>query len=194
MKMDPKLERMRRGQDMLNMMGAISKKLYEELPEASTFILTPPAVRGIGVGGDFRVQVQDRVGLGVRAVEKYTNIMAKKATEPEPILNAFTTFKVSSPQLYVDIDRERALVQASYNLYCNLMLFNPCAYSVGVLLCKAVRIGDKTFERHFESKKDTDRVCPKALELEVREQTGFVEGKGIGVRSRLAARLCKKAA
>ena len=121
-KMDPKLERMRRGQDMLNMMGAISKKLYEELPEASTFILTPPAVRGIGVGGDFRVQVQDRVGLGVRAVEKYTNIMAKKATESEPILNAFTTFKVSSPQLYVDIDRERALVQASYNLYCNLML------------------------------------------------------------------------
>lgn len=107
-KMDPKLERMRRGQDMLNMMGAISKKLYEELPEASTFILTPPAVRGIGVGGDFRVQVQDRVGLGVRAVEKYTNIMAKKATESESILNAFTTFKVSSPQLYVDIDRERA--------------------------------------------------------------------------------------
>ena len=107
-KMNPKLERMRRGQDMLNMMGAISKKLYEELPEASTFILTPPAVRGIGVGGDFRVQVQDRVGLGVRAVEKYTNIMAKKATESEPILNAFTTFKVSSPQLYVDIDRERA--------------------------------------------------------------------------------------
>lgn len=107
-KMNPKLERMRRGQDMLNMMGAISKKLYEELPEASTFILTPPAVRGIGVGGDFRVQVQDRVGLGVRAVEKYTNIMAKKATESEPIINAFTTFKVSSPQLYVDIDRERA--------------------------------------------------------------------------------------
>ncbi len=107
-KMNPKLERMRRGQDMLNMMGAISKKLYEELPEASTFILTPPAVRGIGVGGDFRVQVQDRVGLGVRAVEKYTNIMAKKATESEPILNAFTTFKVSSPQLYVDIDLERA--------------------------------------------------------------------------------------
>ena len=54
------------------------------------------------------MQVQDRVGLGVRAVEKYTNIMAKKATESEPILNAFTTFKVSSPQLYVDIDRERA--------------------------------------------------------------------------------------
>ena len=102
-KMDPKLERMRRGQDMLNMMGAISN------------LLQPDA-------------------------------------------------------------------------------FNPCAYSVGVLLCKAVRIGDKTFERHFESKKDTDRICPKALEPEVREQTGFVEGKGIGVRSRLAARLCKKAA
>lgn len=107
-KMSPKLERMKRGQDVINMMAAISKKLYEELPDASTFILTPPAVRGIGVGGDFRVQVQDKVGLGVREVEKYTNIIAKRASESVPIMNAFTTFKVSSPQLYVDIDRERA--------------------------------------------------------------------------------------
>lgn len=107
-KMKPKLERMKRGQDVMNMMAAISKKLYEELPDASTFILTPPAVRGIGVGGDFRVQVQDRVGLGVREVEKYTNIIAKRASDSKSILNAFTTFKVSSPQLYVDIDRERA--------------------------------------------------------------------------------------
>lgn len=107
-KMDPKLERMRRGLDVNCMIKTISEKLNDELPESSTFILTPPAVRGIGVGGDFRVQVQDRVGLGVRAVEKYTNIIAEKARQSEPILNAFTTFKVSSPQLFVDIDRERA--------------------------------------------------------------------------------------
>lgn len=68
-KMDPKLERMRRGLDVNCMIKTISEKLNDELPESSTFILTPPAVRGIGVGGDFRVQVQDRVGLGVRAVE-----------------------------------------------------------------------------------------------------------------------------
>ena len=90
-KMKPKLERMKRGQDVMNMMAAISKKLDEELPDASTFILTPPAVRGIGVGGDFRVQVQDRVGLGVREVEKYTNIIAKRASDSKSILNAFTT-------------------------------------------------------------------------------------------------------
>lgn len=68
-KMDPKLERMKRGLDVNCMIKTISEKLNDELPESSTFILTPPAVRGIGVGGDFRVQVQDRVGLGVRAVE-----------------------------------------------------------------------------------------------------------------------------
>ena len=99
---------MRRGLDVNCMIKTISEKLNDELPESSTFILTPPAVRVIGVGGDFRVQVQDRVGLGVRAVEKYTNIIAEKARQSEPILNAFTTFKVSSPQLFVDIDRERA--------------------------------------------------------------------------------------
>lgn len=107
-KMNPKLDRMRLGQDLNNMMKAIGKKLDENLPESSTFILTSPAVRGIGVGGDFRAQVQDRVGLGVRDLEKYTNMIVEKAKNSEAILNAFTTFKVSSPQLFVDIDRERA--------------------------------------------------------------------------------------
>lgn len=107
-KMNPKLDRMKLGQDLNNMMKAIGKKLDENLPESSTFILTSPAVRGIGVGGDFRAQVQDRVGLGVRDLEKYTNMIVGKANNSEAILNAFTTFKVSSPQLFVDIDRERA--------------------------------------------------------------------------------------
>ncbi len=107
-KMDPKLERMKRGLDINRMMAAISKKLNDGLPESSTFILTPPAVRGIGVGGDFRAQVQDRVGLGVHAIEKYTNLIVERAKKSEAIADAFTTFSVDSPQLYVDIDRERA--------------------------------------------------------------------------------------
>lgn len=203
------LERMRRGQDMLNMMGAISKKLYEELPEASTFILTPPAVRGIGVGGDFRVQVQDRVGLGVRAVEKYTNIMAKKATESEPILNAFTTFKVSSPQLYVDIDRVRALVQASYNFYCNLMLsihariaseyfFARQCESEIKLLSDTLKVRkiqtefvQKRLSLKFASKLDLSRA--KVLEYEAASQLDYVKRQLDAAKNHIAL-LCGRSA
>ncbi len=107
-RMTPKSERMKKGLDVNRMMKIISQKVSEALPESSTFILTPPAVRGIGVGGDFCAQVQDRTGRGVRDIEKYTKIIAERARRTAPIMNAFTTFRVSSPQLYLDIDRERA--------------------------------------------------------------------------------------
>lgn len=63
------------------MMKVLSRKLSDGLPDSSTFIFTPPAVRGIGVGGDFRVQVQDRVGRGIRDIEKYTKIIAERAQD-----------------------------------------------------------------------------------------------------------------
>ena len=153
--------------------------------------------------------MQDRVGLGVRAVEKYTNIMAKKATEPEPILNAFTTFKVSSPQLYVDIDRERALVQASYNLYCNLMLsihariaseyfFARQCESEIKLLSDTLKVRkiqtefvQKRLSLKFASKLDLSRA--KVLEYEAASQLDYVKRQLDAAKNRIAL-LCGRSA
>lgn len=78
------------------------------MPEASCFVLTPPAVNGIGAGGDYKLMVQDRTSHGIEAVEKYTKLIAGKAMQSPESSLAFTTYRISSPQLYVDIDRERA--------------------------------------------------------------------------------------
>ena len=62
-----------------------------------------------GVGGDFKCFIQDRTGRGIEAVEKYTREIAYKAMKESPEVSlAFTTYRISTPQLYVDIDRERA--------------------------------------------------------------------------------------
>lgn len=83
--------------------------LAREIPEAVSYVLAPPPVDGLGNGGDYKFYVQDRVGLGLDTVQKYTNLMAAKATqELDPVSFAFTTYRVSNPQLYADIDRERA--------------------------------------------------------------------------------------
>ena len=70
-RMTPKAERMKQELDVNKMMKVLSKKVAEALPESSTFILTPPAVRGIGVGGDFCAQIQDRTDAA-RATSKNT--------------------------------------------------------------------------------------------------------------------------
>ncbi|MBO7522054.1 MAG: multidrug efflux RND transporter permease subunit [Opitutales bacterium] len=97
--------------------GATSKKilaqanavLVKEIPEAVSFVLPPPPVDGLGNGGDFKFYVQDKTGMGLDAVQKYTNLMAAKSTQQlDSVAVAFTTYRVSNPQLYADIDRERA--------------------------------------------------------------------------------------
>ncbi len=107
-KMKPKPERMKKGLSINAVIGKLSMRLNKEVPEASIFVLAPPAVNGIGMGGDFKLMVQDRMSHGIGAVEKYTRIIAGKAMERPEIALAFTTYRISTPQLYLDIDRERA--------------------------------------------------------------------------------------
>ena len=61
------------------------------------------------MGGDFKCYIQDIVGRGIGDVEKYTREIAYKSMKEHPEVSlAFTTYRLSSPQLYIDIDRERA--------------------------------------------------------------------------------------
>ncbi len=124
-KLTPKEERLKQGITLDGIIGTVQGILQEKLPEASVFVLTPPAVNGIGMGGDFKAQVQDKMGLGVNAVEKYTRLIAMKAFQRPEIALAFTMYRVSSPQLYVDIDRERAQkLNVPISSIFNTMQFN----------------------------------------------------------------------
>ncbi len=108
LRLEPKDVRIKKGITLDGLLAKVYMMLYKEVPEASCFVLTPPAVNGIGTGGDFKAQIEDKVGYGIRAVEKYTKAIAAEAMKYPEIALAFTTYRVSSPQLYVDIDRERA--------------------------------------------------------------------------------------
>lgn len=77
--------------------------------EAFSLVLPPPTVRGLGNGGGFKLEVQDRVGLGPQALEGATWALAGAASQDPAIAQAFTPFTSASPQLFADIDREKAL-------------------------------------------------------------------------------------
>ncbi len=76
--------------------------------DALAFVIPPPTVRGLGNGGGFKMEIQDRAGLGYAALEQATWGLAFAAMEEPEIAQAFTPFTSSSPQLFADIDRERA--------------------------------------------------------------------------------------
>jgi hydrophobe/amphiphile efflux-1 (HAE1) family protein len=78
------------------------------IEEAFIFVLSPPPVRGVGTGGGFKLQVQDRIGGKLFDLEKATQQMVFKAWQEPKLAQVFSTFRVATPQLYADIDRAKA--------------------------------------------------------------------------------------
>ena len=79
-----------------------------ETDEAFVLVIEPPPVRGIGNAGGFRLMVQDRMGRGLGLLESATNEMVAAAGGIEGLTGMFTLFNTATPQIYLDIDRERA--------------------------------------------------------------------------------------
>ena len=101
-------ERDKNGWSLDYIMDKVKKVLDREILEATINVTTPATVPGIGSGSDFKLQVQDRVGLGVFELEKYTNQLIGQINALPAVSDAYTTYTTNNPQLYATIDRERA--------------------------------------------------------------------------------------
>jgi multidrug efflux pump len=67
-----------------------------------------PPVPGLGQSGGFQLQIEDRTGLGLDALQQVTDTVAQKANHQPGLVRVFSTFSANTPQLYIDIDREKA--------------------------------------------------------------------------------------
>ena len=80
----------------------------QALREAFVLVLPPPSVPGIGTGGGFKLYVQDRAGRGPRALEQAIGTVTAAANQTPGLVQVFTLFNASTPQVYADIDRTKA--------------------------------------------------------------------------------------
>ena len=91
--------------------GAIAGQLnaqYAGIQDAFIVMFPPPPVTGLGTTGGFKLQLEDRGGLGYEALDKATKAFLAKASQAPELAGLFTSFQVNVPQLYADIDRTKA--------------------------------------------------------------------------------------
>jgi hydrophobe/amphiphile efflux-1 (HAE1) family protein len=79
-----------------------------QVTAGNILVVQPPAVRGIGTGGGYKMIIEDRSGAGYRALEQVAQRMVGEAKQTPGLARVFTTFNTRTPRLYADIDRERA--------------------------------------------------------------------------------------
>ena len=94
--------------------GAIAGRLmgkFAQVPDGFLGIFPPPPVPGLGAIGGFKLQIEDRAGLGADALAKAQGeVMAKASAAPE-LMGMLASFQVNAPQVQVDIDRVKAKAQ-----------------------------------------------------------------------------------
>ncbi|MEO6898142.1 MAG: multidrug efflux RND transporter permease subunit [Caldimonas sp.] len=82
----------------------------QQIQGARMFVVPPPAVDGLGNAGGFRLQVQDREGLGERALyDAVRGTLGQVYGNPKSSIGTpYSTYDINVPQLYANVDRERA--------------------------------------------------------------------------------------
>jgi HAE1 family hydrophobic/amphiphilic exporter-1 len=83
-------------------------KKFFAIPGARVFAFGPPPLPGYGSVSGFTLQLQDRSGGSVQQLAQYVQqLNAAVATRPE-IGRISTSFNAATPQVKVDLDREKA--------------------------------------------------------------------------------------
>ena len=108
---------------------AIGAKLraacYREIQEASVAVFGAPPVDGLGSAGGFKVMVRDTATLGLDSLQEAADGLAAAGNQQPGIVGMFSAFRAQTPQMYVDIDRERckAMGVALNDVFLTLQLY-----------------------------------------------------------------------
>ena len=86
----------------------LNQKL-SRIPGAIAFAFAPPAIQGVGTSGGFTFILEDRAGKEISFLAANLNKFMEAARKRPEIASVNTTFLPIVPQLYVNVDRDKAL-------------------------------------------------------------------------------------
>src|SRR5829696_1961127 len=90
----------------LNIAGALNAK-FSQVQDAFVAVFPPPPVNGLGSVGGFKLELEDRAGLGETALNDATQALLGKAYQTPALTGLFSSYRINVPQLEVEVDREK---------------------------------------------------------------------------------------
>jgi len=104
----PWTERTQTAQEIVK---SVNVRLANEVPEAITFLFSPPAIPGIGNSGGLSFWLQDRSGGSVAFLDQNLQKFLAAARQRPELASVASQFSATAPQIYADVDRDKVLKQ-----------------------------------------------------------------------------------
>jgi HAE1 family hydrophobic/amphiphilic exporter-1 len=98
-----------KGQDFLSLFRGLTAALKEQVLDAATTVIPPPPIQGIGNAGGFTLMIMLKDGSGdFVKLQNATNQIVSNAASQSALQTIFTSFRATTPQIYLAIDRNKA--------------------------------------------------------------------------------------
>jgi HAE1 family hydrophobic/amphiphilic exporter-1 len=112
------------------------RKRLAGVTAADIRVTTPASVRGLGSTGGFRMMVEDRGGMGYKALEDAVQQLSEAAVKDPAIGSAFSNFNTRNPSLDAIIDRDKAemLGVPARDVYATLQTYLAGTYVNNITL------------------------------------------------------------
>ncbi|HEV3258718.1 MAG TPA: efflux RND transporter permease subunit, partial [Gemmataceae bacterium] len=88
-------------------LSRIRARVQREIPEARVLVFGPPAVRGLGNAGGFKLMVEATGDVNFDALQAQADNLAAQGNQQPGLVGLFNGFRARTPQLYVEVDRTK---------------------------------------------------------------------------------------
>ena len=78
-----------------------------QIQDAFIGVFPAPVVDGLGAIGGFKLQLEDRAGLGDEQLYQALQAVMMKAWQTPELAGVFSSYQINVPQLYADVDRAK---------------------------------------------------------------------------------------
>jgi hydrophobe/amphiphile efflux-1 (HAE1) family protein len=150
---------------------ALAQKLQQKfagIQDAFIAIFPPPPVAGLGSIGGFKLQVEDRTDQGYQALDQTIKAVADKARQRPELAGIFTSYNISVPQLFADLDRTKA-VQLGVDVQD---VFNTMQIYLGSLYVNDFNKFGRTYQVVAQADKEFRSKPEDVLKLQTRNAEG----------------------
>ncbi|MFM7058409.1 MAG: efflux RND transporter permease subunit, partial [Planctomycetota bacterium] len=103
----------------------LQQAAFRKVQDAAVTVLGPPAVDGLGSAGGFKLMIQDSDATGYSALQDAADQFAVLGNRQPQLAGMFSGFRANTPQMYVDVDREKckSLGVALNDVFLTLQVF-----------------------------------------------------------------------
>ena len=145
------------------------QKRVAAVQEGMVLVFPPPPVNGMGVVGGFKLEIQDRGGAGLQALQGAVGqLMYAAAQATNAVMGVYAPFRASAPQVYLEVDRLKAKT-----LGVPLTdIFNALQIYLGSLYINDINLFGRTYHVTAQADSAFRREPKNILDLKVRNNTG----------------------